>query len=140
MLFVYEAEGRHAMWMKNTLIPLSVAFIDRSGRIINIEDMQPQTEDAHRRGACRVLSGDESGLVQEARDQSGRPRPGSGARAALTGMNRQKADRKDLCKRQDWMTGPSISPPASHPRFANYRRPSVLRFKARLALLGLPAL
>ena len=47
MLFVYETEGRHAMWMKNTLIPLSVAFIDRSGRIINIEDMQPQTEDAH---------------------------------------------------------------------------------------------
>jgi len=47
MLFVYETEGRHGMWMKNTLIPLSVAFIDRSGRIINIEDMQPQTEDAH---------------------------------------------------------------------------------------------
>jgi hypothetical protein len=47
MLFVYEAEGLHAMWMKNTLIPLSVAFIDRTGRIINIEDMQPQTEDAH---------------------------------------------------------------------------------------------
>jgi uncharacterized protein len=47
MLFVYEAEGRHAMWMKNTLIPLSVAFIDRKGHIVNIEDMQPQTEDAH---------------------------------------------------------------------------------------------
>jgi len=47
MLFIYEAEGRHAMWMKNTLIPLSVAFIDRRGRIINIEDMEPQTEDAH---------------------------------------------------------------------------------------------
>jgi uncharacterized protein len=47
MLFVYESEGRHAMWMKNTLIPLSVAFVDRHGQIINIEDMQPQTEDAH---------------------------------------------------------------------------------------------
>jgi hypothetical protein len=47
MLFVYENEERHAMWMKNTLIPLSVAFIDRGGRIINIEDMQPQTEDTH---------------------------------------------------------------------------------------------
>jgi uncharacterized protein len=47
MLFVYEAVDRHAMWMKNTLIPLSVAFIDRSGRIINIEDMQPRTEDSH---------------------------------------------------------------------------------------------
>jgi len=47
MLFVYEAEGLHAMWMKNTLVPLSVAFIDRRGHIINIEDMEPQTEEAH---------------------------------------------------------------------------------------------
>jgi uncharacterized protein len=47
MLFVYEEPGLHAMWMKNTLIPLSVAFIDRDGRIINIEDMAPQTLDTH---------------------------------------------------------------------------------------------
>lgn len=47
MLFVYEVPGLHAMWMKNTLIPLSVAFIDRDGRIINIEDMAPQTLDSH---------------------------------------------------------------------------------------------
>jgi uncharacterized membrane protein (UPF0127 family) len=47
MLFVYEREGRWAMWMKNTYLPLSVAFIDRDGRIINIEDMLPLTEDAH---------------------------------------------------------------------------------------------
>jgi uncharacterized protein len=47
MLFVYEAPGLHAMWMKNTLIPLSVAFIDGDGRIINIEDMAPQSLDAH---------------------------------------------------------------------------------------------
>jgi uncharacterized membrane protein (UPF0127 family) len=33
--------------MKNTYVPLSVAFIDRSGRILNIEDMQPLTEDSH---------------------------------------------------------------------------------------------
>jgi uncharacterized protein len=56
MLFVYEVEGKHAMWMKNTLIPLSVAFIDRSGRIINIEDMQPQTEDAHGAQASAAFS------------------------------------------------------------------------------------
>ena len=56
MLFVYETESRHAMWMKNTLIPLSVAFIDRSGRIINIEDMQPQTEDAHSARASAAFS------------------------------------------------------------------------------------
>lgn len=47
MIFVYPSQGRHAMWMKNTLVPLSVAFIDKQGRIINIEEMQPQTEDAH---------------------------------------------------------------------------------------------
>lgn len=47
MLFVYETEGRWAMWMKNTYVPLSVAFIDRGGRILNIEDMEPLTEDSH---------------------------------------------------------------------------------------------
>lgn len=47
MLFIYERPGVQAMWMKNTLIPLSVAFIDKAGRILNIEDMAPQTEDPH---------------------------------------------------------------------------------------------
>lgn len=47
MLFVYEAEGRWAMWMKNTYVPLSVAFIDRNGVILNIEDMEPLTEESH---------------------------------------------------------------------------------------------
>jgi hypothetical protein len=47
MVFVYEREGRWAMWMKNTYVPLSVAFIDRDGRILNIEDMQPLTLDSH---------------------------------------------------------------------------------------------
>lgn len=47
MLFVFEDAGAHCMWMKNTFIPLSVAFLDDRGAITNIEDMQPQTEDAH---------------------------------------------------------------------------------------------
>lgn len=47
MLFVFPQDNTHCMWMRNTLIPLSVAFIDRDGVIINIEDMQPQTEDNH---------------------------------------------------------------------------------------------
>jgi len=47
MLFIFDAAEIHCMWMKNTLIPLSVAFVDEKGAIINIEDMQPQTEDSH---------------------------------------------------------------------------------------------
>jgi uncharacterized membrane protein (UPF0127 family) len=47
MLFVYEQPGLHGMWMKNTLVPLSVAFLDADGRILNIEDMDPQTETVH---------------------------------------------------------------------------------------------
>lgn len=47
MLFVFEDAAAHCMWMKNTFIPLSVAFLDDSGTITNIENMQPQTEDAH---------------------------------------------------------------------------------------------
>lgn len=47
MLFVFDDPGYYAMWMKNTLIPLSVAFIDSHGSILNIVDMEPQTLDAH---------------------------------------------------------------------------------------------
>jgi|SRR5689334_11003615 uncharacterized membrane protein (UPF0127 family) len=47
MLFVFDEPGEQCMWMKNTLIPLSVAFMDDSGAIVNIEDMQPQTLDSH---------------------------------------------------------------------------------------------
>jgi len=47
MLFVFPTAAQHAMWMMNTYIPLSVAFIDERGVIINIEDMKPHTQDAH---------------------------------------------------------------------------------------------
>jgi hypothetical protein len=47
MIFVFPKPQRVSMWMKNTLIPLSVAFIDADGRIINIEDMEPQSEQTH---------------------------------------------------------------------------------------------
>ena len=47
MLFVFERSERFCMWMKNTHLPLSVAFIDDAGTILNIEDMAPRTEDSH---------------------------------------------------------------------------------------------
>jgi uncharacterized membrane protein (UPF0127 family) len=47
MLFVFEAPQPLAFWMKNTYIPLSIAFVDTSGRILNIEDMRPQDESTH---------------------------------------------------------------------------------------------
>ena len=47
MLFVFPRVDRHCMWMRNTLLPLSVAFLDEEGRILNVEDMQPQTETSH---------------------------------------------------------------------------------------------
>jgi uncharacterized membrane protein (UPF0127 family) len=47
MIFVFPNPQRVSMWMKNTLIPLSVAFIDADGRILNIEDMQPHSEQSH---------------------------------------------------------------------------------------------
>ena len=47
MVFVFDENAAHCMWMKNTLLPLSVAFIDPEGAIINIADMQPQTEQSH---------------------------------------------------------------------------------------------
>jgi uncharacterized membrane protein (UPF0127 family) len=47
MLFVFPDVGPHCMWMKNTYVPLSVAFIDEQHTIVSIHDMQPQTEDSH---------------------------------------------------------------------------------------------
>ena len=47
MLFVFPQAESHCMWMKNTLIPLSVAFIDGNGKIVSISEMLPQTETSH---------------------------------------------------------------------------------------------
>ena len=47
MIFVFERAEQQAFWMKNTYIPLSIAFIADDGRIVNIEDMAPQDESTH---------------------------------------------------------------------------------------------
>lgn len=47
MLFVFREPALHGMWMMNTYVPLSVAFIDERGVIINIADMEPHTRTTH---------------------------------------------------------------------------------------------
>ena len=47
MLFVFNAPQPLAFWMKNTYVPLSIAFIGRDGKILNIDDMAPLTENTH---------------------------------------------------------------------------------------------
>ena len=47
MLFVFREQQPQAFWMKNTFIALSIAYIDNKGKIVNIEDMAPKTENTH---------------------------------------------------------------------------------------------
>jgi len=47
MFFIFPQSELHCMWMKNTPIPLSVAFVDEKGKIVSISDMRPQTETSH---------------------------------------------------------------------------------------------
>lgn len=47
MLFVFEEKAQQCFWMRNTLIPLSIAFIDDDGRIVGVADMAPRSDDTH---------------------------------------------------------------------------------------------
>lgn len=47
MLFVFETKARHCFWMKDTPIPLSVAFLADDGTVVGIADMRPRTTDLH---------------------------------------------------------------------------------------------
>ena len=47
MLFVFERPGVQCFWMRNTILPLTAAFVDDDGTIVNLADMKPMTEDPH---------------------------------------------------------------------------------------------
>lgn len=47
MLFVFEQAAEQCFWMKNTLLPLTAAFVADDGTIVNLADMAPQTTDSH---------------------------------------------------------------------------------------------
>jgi uncharacterized protein len=47
MVFVYDHQATEGYWMHNTLLRLSIAWIDQNGTIVDIQDMQPETDDVH---------------------------------------------------------------------------------------------
>ncbi len=47
MLFIFEQPGMQCFWMKNTLLPLTAAFVADNGEIVNLVDMQPHSEAPH---------------------------------------------------------------------------------------------
>ncbi|MPN09917.1 hypothetical protein SDC9_157210 [bioreactor metagenome] len=47
MLFVFEQPATQCFWMRNTLLPLTAAFVADDGTIVNLADMKPMTEDSH---------------------------------------------------------------------------------------------
>ncbi len=47
MLFVFEQPATQCFWMRNTVIPLTAAFVADDGRIVNLADMQPMSEQSH---------------------------------------------------------------------------------------------
>lgn len=47
MLFVFSSPGFHCFWMKNTPLPLSIAFFDEQGSLLNLADMTPHSEASH---------------------------------------------------------------------------------------------
>ncbi len=47
MLFVFEQPSQQCFWMKNTLLPLSIAFVADDGTVVNIDEMKPQSLESH---------------------------------------------------------------------------------------------
>jgi uncharacterized membrane protein (UPF0127 family) len=79
MLFVFPRPQVMAFWMKDTPVPLSIAFISRQGRILNVEDMVPRTETLH------VSKGDGVYALEMRRGWFGSHGVGPGARVSGLG-------------------------------------------------------
>ncbi|MEN9587032.1 MAG: hypothetical protein RIT15_607 [Pseudomonadota bacterium] len=47
MIFIFEEPSKQCFWMKNTILPLTAAFIADDGTILNLADMKPQTTETH---------------------------------------------------------------------------------------------
>ena len=80
MLFVFQEAAPYCMWMRNTFIPLSVAFLDDKGIILNIAEMNPQSDDSH------CAKGDARFALEMNRGWFAARRIGPGAR--IGGINR----------------------------------------------------
>ncbi|MBS3816936.1 MAG: DUF192 domain-containing protein [Candidatus Thermoplasmatota archaeon] len=66
MLFVYEESEHRSFWMKNTHIPLSIAFISENGTIMEIQQMEPETTESHvSEDPCRYALEVNQGFFQE---------------------------------------------------------------------------
>ena len=103
MLFVFENPDVQCFWMRNTLLPLSIAFITDDGTIVNIEDMAPQTEDPHcSKKPVALRAGNGAGLVREAWDP-GRPQD---RRIAVGALERCALSRRAAVDRQSLPCAP----------------------------------
>jgi uncharacterized membrane protein (UPF0127 family) len=47
MLFVFDAPAQQCFWMRNTLLPLTIAFLADDGTVVNLADMKPQSDESH---------------------------------------------------------------------------------------------
>ena len=47
MLFIFDVPGVQCFWMRNTLLPLTAAFVADDGTIVNLADMKPMSDDSH---------------------------------------------------------------------------------------------